>query len=182
MQRHLSIAASVLALAAINTPAWAATPRQLYGKSVLISYTTTQMARTAGTNEPFHAQTFQKQLSVYISTAGRPFLRNTTTNRSGTGSIEQVGASGSTQLGQPSSVQFRGQSLVITFVFLSGAIHVQADFGPDFTSCTTNVIRGIGTGNKTMTVKSLTGGIFEVQSSTTTGATCTIRDGNVFAD
>jgi hypothetical protein len=163
--------------------ATAAAPAQLYGKSVIVSWTGTQNERQAGTHDPFRPVNFQKQPKVYISTAGRTFLHNSTTNRGGSDSIEQVGASGPSQTGGTSLVQFQGRSLVFTFVFIGGAIRIQADFDPSFTSCTASVIRGIGAGNGTMTIRNLVGGnMVEVQSPADNGVTCSIRDGNVLAE
>jgi hypothetical protein len=161
----------------------AGAPTQLYGKSVVISYTGTINARPVGSNEPYRPRSFSKQLSVYVSSAGRPFMRNSSSaGRGGSGSLDQVGASGVNQSGGASSVQFQGRSLVIVFMYQGGAAHIQADFDPAFASCTADVIRAKATGNSTRIAKGLTTGTsYEVESSTTSGVSCSIKDGNVFA-
>jgi hypothetical protein len=161
----------------------AAAPTQLYGKSVIISYTGTNNSRPAGSNEPFRPHSFSKQISVYISSAGRPFMRNSSTaERAGSASLDQVGASGTNQAGGASSVQFQGSSLVVVFAYEGGAAQIRADFDPSFTSCTANVIRGIATGRNTRITKGLvTGNVREVESSSSSSVSCSLRDGNVFA-
>jgi hypothetical protein len=160
-----------------------AAPSQLYGKSVVISYTGTINARPVGSSEPYKPRTFQKQISVYISSTGRPFMRNSSSaGRAGSASLDQVGASGANQSGGASNVQFQGRSLVVVFVYEGGAAHIQADFDASFSSCTADVIRAKSAGNNTRIAKGMvTGTRYEVESSTTSGVSCSIKDGNVFA-
>jgi hypothetical protein len=161
----------------------AAAPAQLFGKSVVVSWTENNTVREAGSQGAFHQASVQRQTSVYISTGGRPFTRFSASSRAGSGEREQVGASGSTPSGHASSAQFQGNSLVLMSAFQSGgARQIRIDFDGSFGSCTANVIVG-KSGGATFTGKSLASGrTYEVQSTSAGGASCSIKDGNVFAN
>jgi hypothetical protein len=67
--------------------------------------------------------------------------------------------------------------------FIGGARHVQVDFDPSFASCTANVILGKSAGAATLTLRgAITGDLVEVQSAHVNGASCSIKEGNVFAE
>lgn len=168
-------------LVAIMDIAKAAAPSALYGKSVIVSYVNTSVLRRAGTQEAFHTTNTPRQIEIYISTTGRPFMRASRSDRSGRGR-EQVGALGSTLTGGASFVEFEGRSLIIVFVFKRGGSRFQIDFGPDFASCTVTVVRGKVAGASTYLFRNARGTTFEIRSSIANNINCLISDGNVFAD
>jgi hypothetical protein len=160
-----------------------AAPQQLYGKSIIVSWTYNFTLRPAGSQLPFHPESVPHQVSIYVSTAGRLFMRHAATSRGGTGSRERMGGSGSSVEGGPSVLQFQGASLVFHSIQGSSAAQIKIDFGQDFGSCTASAILGRGGGAATYTLKSIsTGKMIEIQSASASGASCSIKDGNVFAD
>src|SRR5882757_330161 len=64
-------------------------PAALKGKSVVVAWTETRQQRHVG--EPnFRSVDASHNLSIYISTAGRVFSRQTNSTRAGSGATEQV--------------------------------------------------------------------------------------------
>jgi hypothetical protein len=157
-------------------------PSGLRGKSVIVSWVETRSLRV-GDETSFRDTQTPFSRSIYVSSAGRPFTRTTATPGRRSGSADAVGASGRTQSGGSRQVQFGDRSIVMTGASRSGgARRVEIDFNEGFSSCTARVIVGFEAG-KTMKSKSLASGKpLEIRSSTVSGTTCTVRDGNVFGE
>jgi hypothetical protein len=159
-----------------------AVPAQLTGKSVVISWTENRTQRTVESGRVLQVSN-KFQASIYISSAGRLFTRIAVNGTRGTGSQDQVGAEGANQSGGASVAQLNGSSLVINSAFSGGARHVEADFDSGFSSCAAKVILGKTNAGGTFRMKSLINGKeIEVLSSTVSAASCSIHDGNVFAN
>jgi hypothetical protein len=181
--------AAALAVAML-VPAGAASaaPRQLYGKSVTVSWTETRSQRRAGEGGPFRPVSVNLQRSVYISTAGRLFARTSSTanvgRRSLSGSAESVGTSGANFSGGARNVQFQGNSIVMLAGFTAGARRVVINFDSSFQSCNAQVITAKQVGAKTASWRGIAGGgvLLEVESVSAGPASCSIQSGNVFAD
>jgi hypothetical protein len=179
----LRIVVALILAGTMSAPAHAQTaPAGLRGKSVIVSWIETRSLRVGDETSFRNTQTpFSR--SLYISSAGRPFTRTTATPGRRSGSAEAVGASGQTHSGGARQVQFHGRSIVMTGASRSGgARRVQIDFNEGFSNCNAHVIVGFEAG-KTIKSKSLASGKpMEVRSSTVSGTTCTVRDGNVFGE
>jgi hypothetical protein len=177
------LALSCFQLVACCCTADAATaPTQLYGKSINVSWTDNRMQREVGAPQ-FHPWSVQYQLKIYISSAGRPFIRNSMTSRGGSARGEQVGVAGTTSAGGARMAQFQGHSLVIVITFNGGARRVQIDFDGNFASCSASVILGKATGaGSYTTVSPISGRPIEIQSGAATAVTCATSDGNIFAE
>jgi hypothetical protein len=156
-------------------------PSQLFGKSVVVGWSEARMQRRAS-EATFHAKNVSITESIYISTAGRPFERRAYP-RSGI-QRENVGASGLSSTGNAHVVQFQGQSILITTGHINGARRIQIDFDGNFLGCTAHVVNGKEAGAGAYTVRSLQNSNMpvEVEAVSTSAATCSIKDGNVFAD
>jgi hypothetical protein len=154
----------------------AASPPQLYGKSVAVTWSEDRVQRFVG-QEKFHQSHMTSNMSVYVSTAGRPFARHTVQSRGGVGKRESVGGSG--QRG----VDFQGHALLLTSSFKGGARRIQIDFDENFRNCTAAVLSGKESDAGSFIQNGLASGRqIEVQSSKSGAATCAIKDGNVFAE
>jgi hypothetical protein len=160
-----------------------AAPAQLYGKSIVVSWTETMTLRRVG-EQAFRTESIQAMSKIYISDVGRPFLRMTRALNRNSGSSEQVGGAGRNPTGGPRVIQFQGHSLVIVSEVPSGgARRLQIDFDASFGSCAASVIAGKVPGLSTYIGRSMiTGAQVEVQSRSASGATCSIKEGNVFAN
>lgn len=173
--------AGILACAAFVLMAGAnaalAAPRELYGKSVVISWTEERMQRTTGETQ-FRAMNFSGQLSVYVSDAGRLFNRITLTNPRGkSGNADRVGNT------EGRNITFQGDKMVALINSgVGGAWRIVATFPAGFGGCSAEAVRGKESGAGVITAKSIIspGVTVEIQSVKTSGVGCSVRSGNVF--
>jgi len=179
--RSLALACWVVLL---PTVADAAAPRQLYGKTVVITSTEARTQHAVGGGNPI-SMTASTVLSVYVSTAGRPFVRSDRTipgnRRPRQRAMDTAPDGGSIGVSRASSVQFAGNTMVISMQFDSGARRITATFDGSFGSCTATAING-REGNRPMVIRSrFTGQPLELDAIRTTVGSCTVREGNAFA-
>jgi hypothetical protein len=157
-----------------------AAPPELYGKTVSVIWTE-DLVRKAEGDLTFKHIRHRRIAIVYISSSGRPFIRIYTPNNVAGLLEQQVGTSGKTTIGGSQAADFKNKSLTVVSVFQGGAQRIQIDFDGNYQSCTASVVVGVQAGAKTFT--RLTGDnlLLEVQSATSSAATCTIESGNFFA-
>jgi hypothetical protein len=164
-------------LVAVGMGQAAAAPQQLYGKSVVVSWTEERIQRVVGETQ-FRAVNIQGEFSVYVSSAGRIFNRVSMTNRKGhSGSADRVGNT------ENRSTGFQGNTMIsMQHGGSGGARRIAATFASDFDSCSAEVIRGKADGTSTITAKSIIyqGMTVEIQSVHTSAVSCSVRNGNVF--
>jgi hypothetical protein len=180
--KRMAVFLMLAVIAAFASPAAIAAPKALYGKSIIVSWTEQRVQRRLG-ESTFHAATRIGTFSVYVSTQGHLFNRSAMANpaarhgRGREGSKERVGSQGHTR------ISFQGRSLVAIQMQEHGARRILVTFDAGFTSCTANVIRGKETGAQSIRTNSLIrpGAQAEIQSVTTSGVSCSMRDGNVFS-
>jgi hypothetical protein len=176
-----------LALTLLSAVAHAGSaPEELHGKSITVQWSesfsgkmeTEQVARNFG---------IARRMNIYISTAGRPFLRITGAGMSGMPHSAQgnvVNAvSADSPPGQPDAkdrVNFEGRSIVVYREFAggsAGARRIAVDL--EGSSCKASVIVGKQAGKNLAYQTSGRGRI--VMSSVQIGTvSCSIQDGNVF--
>jgi hypothetical protein len=163
----------------------AAPPAQLHGKSVVISMSEVRVSRPVGGGQT-SSSTAQMQFSVYVSDAGRPFVRShrtLTTGKRGTESkdIDTAPGGGSIGVSTASGVQFSGNAMTVTMAMNSGARRITVSFDGAFSSCSASVINA-KEGGRSMVIRSrYTGQNREVLSTNMSVNGCSIRSGNVFA-
>ncbi len=154
----------------------AAPPKELYGKSVIVSWMEAREQRPEG-EQAWRSVQGRETLNLYVSEAGRVF-NNITATTSG-GSADNIGEIAGQ--GGHRGITFTGRSLL----FLSphgkgGATRINADFDSSYSSCTAEVVKAKeleGT-----IIKSYSGIIkrkIEIKSIKVSGAACSIRSGNV---
>jgi hypothetical protein len=153
--------------------AHAAAPKQLYNKTVTITwgesgtYTRVSDGKSA-------SPTGQFQLIVYISSAGRAFVR----------ASAKAGTFGGTRERGPeqnsNNVQFEGNNLVLTGASLGVARRILTSFDASFASCTTSVT--IGKIGPDATIVGFDGAVYKVISMLAGASGCSIRDGNALTN
>jgi hypothetical protein len=165
------------AVASLTVSSAIAAPKELYGKSIVVSWTEDRIQRASDQTQ-FQSMTVAGKFSAYVSSQGRIFSRNTMQVGRRVGSAERVGDEGN------SHVSFAGRSLVAVQMSEHGARRIVVEFDLGFTSCTAEVIRGKETGAASLTANSLirSGIKVEIQSVKTSNVSCSMRDGNVFGD
>ena len=117
--------------------------------------------------------------SVYVSTAGRPFLRVrlTSATKSGTSRGLDVGPGEGSGRG---GVRFEGNRLIGTEAFRSGARQYIATFDASFASCTLSVLDG-RSGGEAIRRRGPDGAMYTLGPVTTGSPSCSIQSGNAFA-
>lgn len=158
-----------------------AAPQSLYGKTLRVTWNETRSQRVAGTGE-FRSRSIPLSYTLYVSSKGQLFKRLTSTSASGkhTGSKDRVGASGSDSQGS-GNISFSGNTIISTGTNggLGRRIRITVDGG---SSCSAEVLTG-KTGSGVATVRSnATGQMMEFESVSAGAASCSIQEGNAFAD
>ncbi len=176
------LTSAVLMLAMSSSAAFAA-PAQLYGKSIVVSWTENRMQTTDRSATPV-AKTGSGQLSVYVSDKGRAFSRISMTverGRRGYASGQRDAVQGE---GSARSVNFSGNSMTVAAPRgNAGAMMIRVTFASGFQGCSARVISGKSGGASYTRVHSMiTGGTYDMYSIQTSGESCSIQGGNVFGN
>lgn len=153
-------------------------PKQLYNKSVLISFAAASMLKT------FDGKTVSRSVvreaHIYVSSQGRLFVKS---GRSGGGHSQTQhsgpgeGANGTHVTG----VRFQGNQMLGHIPMESGASMITATFDGSFAGCKVSVVYG-KEGGKAMRIKGVDGVMYDVISMTAVNPTCSVKDGNIFAN
>ena len=170
---YLAILCSTMAMTQLANTANASAPPQLYNKTITINWGesgTYKRISDGGSASPIG----QFQVVVYVSSAGRPFVR----------ASNKAGRFGGTRERSPekisNNVQFGGNTLTMISGSLGIARRVLTTFDGSFASCTTNVTIGKISANATLT--GFDGAVYQVISMQPGAASCSIKDGNALAN
>jgi hypothetical protein len=176
--RHLvTIGIFAASLVAHTLPALADAPRQLFNKTIQISWTADQVAHTVDGQSRNRAIAVNQ--TIYVSSAGRLFMRSMRANGSKSNQSEIAPGAGQNQSGEATGIRFQGNQLVGSVAFAQGARQFIATFDSNFSSCKVAVSFGReGGGLKRV---GITGEMLIIESMKATGESCAIRDGNPFA-
>lgn len=169
MIRFLIAAALVLAS---SGPSLAA-PSQLKGKSVVVRWTENRIQRTEG-HPDFRSVGIGMELAVYVSTEGRVFNRMKSTSGASEQAPGEAGRGGRI----PS---FGGRTMTVMQPLKGLARRIVVEFDGGFATCDVSVSVGKQAGQATGYIRAFATGVRqEVQSASASGASCSVRDGNVF--
>jgi hypothetical protein len=175
---RLSFKASLLAviMAIPAFPAFAA-PSQLYNKTIHMSWS--NLVSETGPSGEKKSVTVAINHTVYVSSAGRLFARGSRAvgrkQKGGDVGPEDTHNKG----GEATNVHFEGNRLVGLLAFAQGGRRYVASFDPGFTSCTLAVTIGREAGG--MKRKGINGVLYTLDSVTPSGESCSISEGNSFA-
>jgi hypothetical protein len=160
-----------------------AAPQPLYGKTVVVTWQEERQQKLPG-DEQMRFVGAAAEFDVYVSEAGRPFsrLRFSIANRRGrlnSGSRDAVGGGGSAR-----NVGFSGNSMTASMQRgAGGALLVSVTFDSGFQSCTARTVSGKAPGVEAAHAKSLiNGNQVDLYSVKTSGESCRIQNGNMFAN
>lgn len=178
-----AIACAALASIAGTSPAAAGpAPPQLRNKTVTVT-STLQFSQRAPDGR-FASPTLQSRYTIYISSAGRAFVRGT---RSINNPHFSASKSADIAPGQRHSdgtetreMQFEGGKLVGTAGFVSGAARMVVGFDPAYATCTARIVFGKA-GGAPIRIKGLDGVLYEIMSVNVSRSDCAIAAGNAFA-
>jgi hypothetical protein len=174
----LRVAVAAMLCALVAGSALAEVPSAAMNKTVMISFTATGTAkRPDGTTTPFNTSVTRM---VYISTAGRLFMRHTASNAKLQATRGGDFDPASQSAGKGGSFSLQGNRLVGVLPYSGGARQISATFDSNFSSCTASVIEGNG-GSGSFKRKAPDGKVYEISNASTTGVSCSIQSGNAFA-
>jgi hypothetical protein len=159
-------------------PSYAAPPKDLYGKSISITWTETREQRPVG-EEAWRQVAGSQTLNMYVSEAGRVFNNQSYSTRGG--SAERTGEiAGSGKR----SINFNGRSLLILMPHgTGGATRITADLDAGFSSCSAQVTRAKESeGTIIRNYSGIIKRVNEIRSIQVGSVSCSIRSGNVFAN
>lgn len=173
--------AAIIVLAMSTSGAFAA-PTQLYGKTVVVSWTENRMQTTDYSPTPV-ARTVSGQLSVYVSEKGRAFSRvsMSVSTRRGTrsGSRDAVQGEASAR-----SANFHGNAMTVAWPRGdTGAVLISVNFDSGFQGCSAHVAVGKANGAQSTRFTALaTGHEHTLVSAQASGESCSLQSGNAFAN
>ncbi len=158
--------------------AHAAAPQQLYNKTIQINWT------AQITEHGADGKTMTPQLSasrtIYVSSAGRLFVRASRTNvRSGQSQGNDLAPGATrTNAGEARGMRFEGNKLIAVVAFPQGAGQMVATFDASYASCNVDVVYGREAGG--MRRQGVNGVMYTIDSISVSGQSCSIREGNPF--
>jgi hypothetical protein len=184
------VAGAFFALTSLSVATHAeSAPRELYGKSVEVAWTESFIGkRTTDSNTLSIGSAYR--VSIYVSGAGRSFVRVSRAGYGGSSYHIKAGGNGGisfapTESGPEDSsgtrgdhVTFEGHSIVVYREFESGARRILIDVS-DATTCKASVVNGKLAGQRAMR-QMLGRGIMEITSLQVGTVSCSMREGNVF--
>jgi hypothetical protein len=158
-------------------------PKELYGKSMIITWTEQRSQRMFGQAD-FRNVNVQLSHKVYVSTKGQWFSRfSGGMERNGENGREAIGASATSPTGE--RPQFSGRTITMTGASKEGlGRRTTIEFNESFTTCEAHIIVAKQAGSDVVIGHSLVTGAAnkEIRSAAVTGGpSCSVRDGNVFA-
>ena len=152
-------------------------PQAALNKTVTLSWAVSGSGKNAdGASISF---TNAVALTIYVSSAGRTFLRKRLTSMRGKAARESSKGPGES-FAYPGSVRFEGSKMVGVQTWANGATQYSATFDPGFSSCSLSVIDGKGAGGK-ITRKGPDGRVYVIDSVSVSSPTCSVQSGNAFA-
>jgi len=161
-------------LIAVMPSAHAATPQQLYGKSIVMNWIETRDQRDQADNgmwsewKNFNATL---KLSVYIASTGRLFMRQVGTTPLGSVTTDQVTGKGLV----PS---FSGRTMTIIEPGSGGVRRMDVQFDAGYSSCTARIVTAYEAGKTRIYVSPLTKHTLEVRAAPAGSITCAMQAGN----
>jgi hypothetical protein len=179
-RRQACLAAVCLASAAAPAAAQSV-PGALHNKSVVLSWNEYRVQR--GDDGHMSRSNTGSRFVVYVSSAGRMFSsfarQNPKSGRSNKSDLAPDGNVSVSGVGQGQrSMRFEGNQMVSENAMRSGARRVEATFNASFTSCTLRVLYG-KEGGANQYHRAMNGKMYTIISTDVTGATCSIRPGNL---
>jgi hypothetical protein len=187
--------ASCSAFVASVSNAYAGPQPQLLGKSVIVSWVEDRLQREIELGEQQPRSILNAvEWTVYVSTAGRTFVRQRRAAHAGRGpggeatSLRAPGdpAGGGTGIRAWSRdrevhLDFHGTTMTRTVIHESGALQLIVNFDAGFKSCSAQAIVGKESGKPQIVRSQITGRKLEVYSVGISSMKCSVQDGNVFS-
>lgn len=171
-----------IAIAILPATAFAA-PRGMYGKHFKMTWTETRSQRIAG-QTAFRPVSIPCTYTVYVGTEGKVFKRMSVVSSTGraSGSQDRVGTKPSGNV-SANTASFSGNTLIATASFGGAARRIQVTFDGNFSSCSAQVTTAKLASAKSVAMRSIaSGATIEIESVSAGAASCSVGQGNPFAN
>lgn len=158
-----------------------AAPQSFYGKTLRVTWNEARSQRLQGEGS-FKQVSIPLSFTVYVSTKGQLFKRLTSTTSNGrlTGSKDRVGAATAGADGA-GTISFQGNTLISTANNHGLGRRIRVNFSGG-SSCDAEVLTG-KTGSGAVAVHSnASGKMLDLESVSAGPASCSVQDGNAFAN
>jgi len=180
-RRQACVVAVCLASAGAAPAVAQSVPSPLHNKSVVLSWNEYRVQR--GDDGHMSRSNTGSRFVVYVSSAGRMFSsfarQNPKSGRTNKSELAPDGNTGVSGVGQGQrTMRFEGNQMVSENAMRSGARRVEATFNASFTSCALRVLYG-KEGGANQYHRAMNGKMYTIISTDVTGATCSIRPGNL---
>jgi hypothetical protein len=164
---------SLLAISLLSTVEAKAgpAPQQLHGKSITLAWSESGVYKRNGSSV---SNTYNLVRVIYISEAGRAFIRGSTAGRSG-GVTKEAGPERTS-----GSVDFKGNTVTAYQVNRGVARRVVITLDSAFSSCSAAI--AVGKSGPGTTIEGYNGVTYEVTSMQPSAVNCSIREGNALAN
>lgn len=170
-----------VAIAIVPASAFAAPPRGMYGKHFKMTWTETRSQRMAG-ETAFRPVSIAYAYTVYVGTEGNVFKRMSVAAGRASGSQDRVGTKPSGNV-SANTANFSGNTLIATASFGGAARRIQVTFDGSFSSCSAQVTTAKLASAKSVAVTSIPSGAkIEIESVSAGAASCSVGQGNPFAN
>lgn len=183
MYRFRGVASVTLAAATLASldAAAAPVPRQLYNKTIVLKWSERIHEKTPD-GRMLHTR-LNHEGTIYISNAGRYFVRNKRTNDRGVGGTSKTFEISPDRSLSPAdgSIDFQDGKIVGIARVGGFARRVTVSFDGAISSCAVNVFYG-NSGKPAPATTLDGGGTVEILAISASGAGCSLRDGNPFAN
>jgi hypothetical protein len=156
-----------------------AAPQQLLNKTIEFSFTNNETMREPG-GTPFNAQPSFHYID-YVSSAGHIFQRSSRSAGRQSRTADKEPDKPRLAGGEVHTNRFEGNKLVIMNSYAEGAVRIVVSFDPSFSTCSVDVLLGKESGGA-IKRRGLNGVMHEILSYDIDNKSCTIRDGNPFAN
>jgi hypothetical protein len=157
----------------------AAPPKELYGKSVIVTWTEVREQRTEG-EQAWRSVQGSQALNIYVSEAGRVFNNLVyATDRGSANRGDQIAGQGGNR-----AIAFNGRSLLMMSPHgKGGANRISVDFDSSYASCTAEVLKAKESeGTIIKSYSQIIKHMLEIRSIKVSGSACSVRSGNVFGN
>jgi hypothetical protein len=162
--------------------AWAQAPAELRNKTITLRWSEYRVQKADAGDTTRNSTS--SSMTVYVSDAGRPFVRLARQNNRGRGNNTDRAPAGDEQKQGTGAGNlnptFEGNVLNVVSTMRSGARIVQATFASGFTSCSLRVVFGKENGAD-LYHRGMDGRMYKIISTDVSGTSCSIRGGNAFA-
>jgi hypothetical protein len=152
-------------------------PQQLLGKSIILRWTVNVVNK--GEDGQIHSGPIHYERLAYVSEAGRVFVRDVANTGQATRLRETSPGMNQSRAGYLHEAQFVGTSLVIIVSYVQGASRQTVSFNANYRACTASFVFAKEGGKPFRWLSMPDLQPRELLSSTVSGSTCSITDGNV---